>query len=100
MITPQWKTYLKGTAIVVLLISAWLWTQADQWSLELEQEQRELALKQRLERLDQSTESTAEDEPLTAYSEPEPEPRFYSAPVQRVKRAVVKTKKTLRNGGG
>lgn len=95
MFKPLWHTPVKATLATLLIVLGYAWVSADDWELELEEEQAKIELAQRLAPPDIPEE--LEIEPDWANIQPEPAPKAVLARAQKsVKKAAVKTKKRVK----
>jgi hypothetical protein len=93
------KTILFRILVCLTVIGLWAWVAADDWEQEQELERAERERMQSIykyelsKRADRTSEDYVDTTPIPVA---EPEPTYVSAPVQRAKNSVVKTKKRIK----
>jgi cytoskeletal protein RodZ len=97
------KTILVRIIVCLTIVGLWAWMSADEWEQEMISERVEQERIQSIEAYNRSKQSSALSEEsnkdyvdTTPVAIPEPEPTYISAPVQRAKKSVVKTKKRIK----
>lgn len=92
-------TAIAKILLCVAILALWLWTSADDWEHDQEQERSERERVQAIHEYQQSKQSYALGEDYvdtTPLPVVEREPTFVSAPLQTAKNSVVKNKKRIK----
>jgi hypothetical protein len=93
------KTIFVRILVCLTIIVLWAWTSADDWEQEMineRVEQERIDSIQTYNKRMQSSALSEDDVDTTPLPVKEAEPTYISAPVQRAKKSVVKTKKRIK----
>jgi hypothetical protein len=93
------KRILFRILVCATIVLLWLWMSADDWEQEMineRVEQERIDSIQAYNKRMQSSALSEDDVDTTPVAIPEAEPTYISAPVQRAKKTVVKTKKRIK----
>ena len=93
------KTIFVRILVCASIVLLWLWMSADDWEQELEFDRAEHERVRAIQEYQAGKQSSALDEDYvdtTPLPVKEAEPTYISAPVQRAKNSVVKTKKRIK----
>lgn len=89
---PFYLRFLKGLAIVTVVMGAWLWMTTDEYQLELEEISAE---EQRRQRVEQRAEIPEPEPELPVYKDPEPQ-YGWIVPPKPVQKKVAKVKRKVK----
>jgi hypothetical protein len=93
------KTIFVRILVCLTIVVLWAWTSADDWEQEMineRVEQERIDSIQTYNKRMQSSALSEDDVDTTPIPVKEAEPTYISAPVQRAKKSVVKTKKRIK----